>query len=96
MPFLALVHLRELRCEQCHAVLAAPGARSFIVDEAGDPLNVAQEEAPEEMMAAIACPNGHETMLFVPNEIGAEETLVTPADAPIALDARIVIGDESL
>ncbi len=90
VPFLALVHLRELRCEQCNALLAPPGARSFIVDANGDPLRFSQEEPPEEMTVEILCPNGHETALYVPNEIAAEETLVTPPDAPIGRDATLV------
>ena len=90
MPFLALVHLRELRCEECNALLADAGARSFIVDTSGDPVLFSQEEPPEEMTVEIACPDGHATMLYIPNEIAAEETLVTPADAPIGRDATLV------
>ncbi len=90
MPFLALVHLRELRCAECNAHLADAGARSFIVDENDDPINFSQEEPPEEMTVEITCPNGHGTTLYVPNEISAEETLVTPADAPIGRDAVLV------
>ena len=93
MPFLALVHLRELRCAECNALLAEAGARSFIVDAAGNPLNFSQEEPPEEMTVVIACPNGHDTTLYVPNEVAAEETLVTPADSPIARDAVLVSED---
>ena len=95
MPFLALVHLREVRCAECNALLAEAGARSFIVDAAGDPINFSQEEPPEEMTVAIACPNGHDTTLFVPNEVAAEETLVTPAGAPIGRDAVLVSNDIS-
>ncbi len=87
MPFLALVHLRELRCQECNALLARPGARSFVVDETGEPVNFSGEEPPAEMTVEIACPDGHETTLYVPNEIAAEETLVTPEDAPVARDA---------
>jgi hypothetical protein len=93
VPFLALVHLRDLRCAECNALLAEAGARSFIVDEEGDPLNFSAEEAPEEMTVQIVCPRGHDTMLYVPNEIGAEETLVTPPGAPIGRDAVIVPPD---
>ncbi len=93
MPFLALVHLRDLRCAECHAHLADAGARSFIVGADGDPLNFSQEEPPEEMTVEITCPNGHVTTLYVPNEIAAEETLVTPADAPIGRDA-VLVSDE--
>jgi hypothetical protein len=94
VPFLALVHLRELHCGDCNALLAQAGARSFIVDANGDPLNFSQEEPPEEMTVEIACPNGHDTTLYVPNEVAAEETLVTPPDAPIGRDA-ILVSDET-
>ncbi len=87
MPFLALVHLRDLRCAQCNEPLAQAGARSFLVDESGEALNFTQDEPPEEMTAAIYCSNGHENLLYVPNEIAAEETLYTPEEAPIARDA---------
>ena len=90
MPFLALVHLRELRCEQCKSLLAMAGSRSFIVDAHDDPLNFAEGEEPEDMTVEIRCPRGHDTVLFVPNEIGAEETLRTPPNAPIAYDAVLV------
>jgi len=87
MPFLALVHLRELRCATCDALLAEGGARSFVVDERGEAINFSSEDPPAEMAIDIVCPNGHETRLYVPNEIGAEETLSTPEDAPIGRDA---------
>lgn len=86
MPFLALVHLRELRCAECGATLAQAGARSFVVDDERNPLNLT-EGATEEMTVEIACPRGHVTTLFVPNEIGAEETLATPVNAPVGRDA---------
>ena len=87
MPFLALVHLRELRCGQCNELLAEAGARSFLVDERGEALNFSEEEPPEEMTIAILCSQRHENVLYVPNEIAAEETLYTPEEAPIARDA---------
>ena len=87
MPFLALVHLRELRCAQCNELLAVAGARSFLVDESGEAINFSEEEPPDEMTAAILCSRKHENLLYIPNEIGAEETLRTPEDAPIARDA---------
>lgn len=90
MPFLALVHLRELHCPECGTLLAQAGARSFLVDRSGEAIAFSGEEAPEEMTVAIACPNGHEATLYVPNEIGAEETLHTPDDAPIARDAILM------
>lgn len=90
MPFLALVHLRECRCSQCNALLGAAGARSFVIDDHGDPINFSQDEPPEEMRAVIVCQNGHSTILHVPDDLGAEETLVTPDGAPIGRDAMIV------
>ncbi|HET9029348.1 MAG TPA: hypothetical protein VFN49_04160 [Candidatus Aquilonibacter sp.] len=90
MPFLALVHLRELRCEQCNELLAVAGARSFLVDTNGEARNFTEAEPPEEMTAAILCSRKHENLLYVPNEIGAEETLHTPEEAPIGRDAIIV------
>ena len=90
MPFLALVHLRELRCAQCNALLAQAGARSFVVDENHDPFDVPESDGPEELTVEIRCPRGHDTILYVPNEIGAEETLITPIDAPVGRDAIVV------
>lgn len=90
MPFLALVHLRELRCPECETLLAEAGARSFLVDASGEAINFSGSEPPEEMTVAIRCPQGHEATLYVPNEIGAEETLITPEDAPIARDAILM------
>lgn len=90
MPFLALVHLRERRCLQCNALLGAAGARSFVVDDNGDPLNFSQDEPPEELRVELVCENGHATTLRVPDDLGAEDTLVTPDGAPIARDAMFV------
>ncbi len=90
MPFLALVHLRERRCSQCNALLGTAGARSFVVDERGDPVNFSQDEPPEELRVELICENGHTTMLRVPEDLGAEDTLVTPDGAPIGRDAMIV------
>lgn len=87
MPFLALVHLRDLRCAQCSEPLAVAGARSFLVDERGEAVNFSQEEPPDEMSVAILCSRKHENLLYIPNEIAAEETLYTPEEAPIARDA---------
>ena len=87
MPFLAVVHLRELLCAQCGARIAEAGARSFIVDASGAPVSFAGDAIPEEMAVRLTCPNGHETTLYVPNEVSAEETLATPDGAPIATDA---------
>lgn len=90
--FLSLVHLRELSCEECKAPLAPAGARSFIVDAQGDPIDFSKEDPPAEMVVQMLCRNGHPTELNVPNEISAEETLTTPEEAPIAPDAVLLSG----
>jgi hypothetical protein len=92
VPYLNLVHLRELQCEHCKAVLAPAGARSFIVDQSGNPVNFSQDDPPAEMVVQLSCPDGHTTELNVPNEIAAEEALTTPDEAPIAADACIASG----
>ena len=90
MPFLAVVHLRELRCKTCDAPLAEAGARSFIIDDHDEPVWFEADAVPEEMTLVITCPNGHPEEIFVPNEVGAEETLLTPEDAPLGTDAVLV------
>ena len=90
MIYLALVHLRDLACEACGAPLAVAGARSFIVDDRDEPLGFAETAVPVEMTVELRCPLGHATQLFVPNEIGAEETMRTPDEAPIGADAFVV------
>jgi hypothetical protein len=90
--FLSLVHLRDVVCPQCNAVLATAGARSFIVDANGDPLHFSEDDPPAELVVQMACPDGHVTELNVPNEISAEESIQTPDDAPIAEDAYAVSG----
>lgn len=45
---------------------------------------------PERLTVALICPDGHETRMVVPDQIGAEEALLTPEEAPIAVDARLV------
>jgi hypothetical protein len=92
MPFLSLVHLRELRCPQCSDVLAAAGARSFIVNSERSPIGFAEGDPPAEMVVELTCKNGHAQELNVPNEISAEETMSTPDDAPIAVDAVLTSG----
>jgi hypothetical protein len=87
VPFLAVVHLRELACPECDAKIAGPGARSFVVDPQGVPINFDEQSIPSEMVLTIACPNGHLSTLLVPNEVGVEETMATPDAAPIAADA---------
>jgi len=88
--YLALVHLRDLNCEACGAPLAVAGARSFIVSGDDEPVGFEQDAVPEEMTVELHCPAGHATQMFVPNEIGAEETMQTPEEAPIGADAFIV------
>lgn len=92
MPFLSLVHLRALDCERCGAPLAAAGARSFVVGADANPADFALDDPPAEMVVCLACPHGHLTELNVPNEIAAEQTLLTPQDAPIARDAVVISG----
>lgn len=92
MPFLAIVHLLAAKCAVCGAKLAEPGARSFLVGADGLPVWFESGDPPAEMTVEIACPNGHALRLLVPNEISAEETLMTPQGAPIAPDALVLSG----
>lgn len=85
--FLSVVHLRELRCSLCAALLAAPGSRSFIVDERGDPVKFPAENPPQEMTLELICENGHVTQIDIPADASAEESLMTPDEAPLATDA---------
>lgn len=87
MPFLAVVHLRELLCPDCGTKIADAGARSFVVDPQGEPIGFDEEHMPEEMPLTVTCPRGHVARLLVPNEVGVEETMATPDGAPIAADA---------
>lgn len=90
--FLSLVHLAELRCEECSDLLAQPGARSFIVNADGDPVQFSHNDPPAEMVVQLLCPNGHASELNVPNEISAEESIGTPDEAPIGADACLISG----
>lgn len=90
--FLSLVHLHELRCEACSQVLAQPGSRSFIVSGEGDPVPFSPDDPPAEMVVHLSCSQGHPNELEVPNEIGAEEAMITPEDVPIAVDACLISG----
>lgn len=92
MPYLNLVHLRDVVCTLCTDVPARAGARSFVVNESGDPVNFSADDPPAEMVVRMECRNGHLVELTVPNEISAEEALMTPDDAPIGADACIVSG----
>jgi hypothetical protein len=87
--FLALVHLRELRCAQCGELLAAPGARSIVVDANRDPLLFDEATEPQALTAVIRCSRGHDVELRVPDQVSAEEVLTTPEDAPIGRDATV-------
>jgi hypothetical protein len=90
--FLSLVHLSELRCEECRDALAQPGARSFIVTLDGDPVEFSADDPPAEMVVHLLCRSGHATEVNVPNEIGAEESMNTPDEAPIGADACLISG----
>lgn len=90
--FLSLVHLAELRCEQCTELLAEPGARSFIVNGQGDPVDFSADDPAAEMVAQLVCSNGHATEVNVPNEISAEEAMSTPDEAPMGVDACLISG----
>jgi hypothetical protein len=85
--FLNLVHLRELRCRLCGELLAPPGARSFIVDNEGNPVHFSADHPPEQLVVELICSNGHATVVNVPGDISVEESMTTPDDAPVALDA---------
>lgn len=88
---LALVHLRDLRCTECAQILALAGARSFVVDPAGDPSVFPEEQPPSGFEVDMYCAQGHATTLFVPNEIAAEDVELTPEDAPVGCDAVLSI-----
>lgn len=90
MPFLDLVHLRERTCASCGLMLAPAGSRSFIVDVSGLPVDFSESATLQGMTVRLLCANGHETMLNVPADVGAEAALMTPDDAPIATDATLV------
>jgi hypothetical protein len=89
VPFVALLHLRPLACPQCGAPVTAPGARSFVVDAEGAPVFFEPEATLERMTVEIPCVNGHAVPLRVPDDVSAEEALMTPDDAPIAQDATL-------
>jgi hypothetical protein len=72
--------------------LAQPGARSFVVTLDGDPVHFSPDDPPAEMVVHLFCPQGHATELDVPNEISAEESMVTPDEAPLGADACLISG----
>ena len=90
MPFLDLVHVRERRCTECGGVLAHAGSRSFIVDASGLPVDFDALNPPGELRVELTCANGHATILSVPQDVSAEATMMTPDDAPIAVDAVLL------
>ncbi|MDP9016807.1 MAG: hypothetical protein M3N19_00610 [Candidatus Eremiobacteraeota bacterium] len=87
MPFLDVVHVRERRCASCGDRLAQAGARSFIVDSDGLPVAFSQDDPPQTMDVVLTCSSGHANTLNVPGDVSAEATMMTPDDAPIAVDA---------
>jgi hypothetical protein len=89
VPFVAVLHLRPLACPRCGAPITAPGARSFVVDAEGSPVFFAADAASEMMTVEIPCANGHAVSLRVPEDVSAEEALMTPEDAPIAQNATL-------
>ncbi|GAC1388244.1 MAG: hypothetical protein NVSMB31_01910 [Vulcanimicrobiaceae bacterium] len=90
MPFLDVVHIRERRCAVCGDFLARAGARSFIVDSDGLPVAFAEDDPPQAMHVSMTCGNGHATELHIPGDVSAEATMMTPDDAPIAVDAVLI------
>jgi hypothetical protein len=89
VPFLAVLHLRPLACPRCGAPITAPGARSFVVDAEGSPVFFSPEASPQAMTVRIPCANGHPVSLRVPEDVSAEEALMTPDNAPIAQNATL-------
>jgi hypothetical protein len=87
MPFIAIVHLRELQCPECGLPIAEAGARSFVVDTDGAPVWFGDADMPSEIAVDISCENGHLVRLLLPNEVGAEEAANVPEGAPFAPDA---------
>lgn len=88
--YLALVHLRTLDCRECQESLAPEGSRSIIVDGAGDPVAFLTDEPPEELVLLLTCSLGHELEVNVPLNMAVENVEMTPDDAPLASDARLL------
>jgi hypothetical protein len=59
------------------------------VDAEGSPVFFAPEAPLEAMTVEIPCAKGHAVLLRVPEDVSAEEALMTPDDAPIAQDATL-------
>jgi hypothetical protein len=92
VPFIAIVHLRELRCPECALPIAQAGARSFVVDAEAAPVWFAPDDAPAELAVDVSCDNGHPVRLLLPNEVGAEEAASVPQNAPLGPDAVVASG----
>ena len=58
MPFLNLVHVRELHCKTCTALLAGAGARSFIVDADDNPAPIAVEDPAAKIVVSSRTQSG--------------------------------------
>jgi hypothetical protein len=93
VPFLAVTHLHAARCPQCGSLLAAPGARSFIVAEDGLPASFSESDLPNEIAVELQCPHGHALRLLIPNQAAAEDVAAIPDEAPIGSDARLIRGE---
>jgi hypothetical protein len=92
MPFIAIVHLRELHCPECALPIAEAGARSFVVGNDGAPVWFAEDDMPSELAVDVSCENDHPVRLLLPNEVGAEEGANVPDVAPFAPDAVLESG----
>jgi hypothetical protein len=92
VPFIAIVHLRDLRCPECDLPIAPAGARSFVVDAEDAPVWFAPDDLPAELGVDVFCDNGHPVRLLLPNEVGAEEAGSVPQNAPLGPDAVVASG----
>jgi hypothetical protein len=92
VPFIALVHLRDVLCPECGLLVAEAGARSFVVDAADAPVWFADDDAPAELAVDMRCDDGHPVRLLLPNEVGAEEAAAIPENAPFGPDAVVASG----
>lgn len=92
MPFLAIVHLREVHCPECGLPIAEAGARSFVVGTDGAPVWFADDAIPSELAVDVSRENGHPVRLLLPNEVGAEEAGSVPEGAPFGPDAVLESG----